>query len=380
MTPELRRRLIAWYCAAVGSICAMPWIATTLADAELEPGQIARAMLILPLAKLFASPGWSWAADRTDGLTVLRISTALAAVSGLALASAPTAPLLILAVSAVAITRAGIFPVADALTLNLLGADRRSYGQIRATGSMVFAVMMLTSGTLREVWPRGPLWLGAILVAIAAAISQTLPRPERTAQRAGLGDVLAAVKDPVLGSLTAVAVLHGLTLTTYDTLFPLHVEELGLSDRVAGTAVAVGVVVEVAVLWIGRHLLERIGPLPLLAIALASGIPRWWITGNVADPMAQIAAQSLHGLGFGAYWVAGVSLFNERAPASLGSTAQALLTVATFGVGYLLSMATASIVLQTADTSALYRLLVGVSCAATALLVVPWLAGAAERR
>lgn len=365
MSPGLRARLIAWYCGAVGAITAIPWVAAALYKADVPSEQVALVLLLLPLGQLIGAPAWSWTADRTDPLTVLRLATGGATVAGFGLAAAQTPLAMIAMLAVLAVFRAGVFPVADALTLGLLGTDRRGYGQIRAAGSVVFGIVIFADGEIREVWARGPLWIGAALMGVAAVMSWTLPPPAGKPSRPGLAELWTAAKDPLLGLLAVVALLHGMTLTTYDSLYTLHIESLGLSSRVAGASLAVGVAVEVAVLWAGRSLIGRLGLLPLLAIAVCSGVPRWLLTGTSTTPWVLILTQGLHGLGFGAYWVAGVALFNERAPASLASSAQALFTVTTFGVGYLASMTLASTILAGHDTSTLFAVLTGISALAS---------------
>lgn len=365
MTRDLHFRLLVWYCGAVGAITALPWVAAVLSDEGLADGAIASILMILPVGTLIGGPLWSWMADRADGSVVLRSTTALATAGGLAMAMAPTPELLVAALAVVALTRSGVFPVADSLTLQLLDSDRRSYGRIRAAGSVAFAIAIFAGGQVRPVWPRGPLWIGAALMAVAAGISWSLPKPERRTSRPGLADVARAARDPLLAGLAAVGVLHGITMTTYDHLFSIHIEGMGLSSGTAGAALALGVTVEVAVLWYGRRLMAALGPMPLLAIAVASGIPRWILTGTSTDPTVLVLTQALHGIGFGAYWVAGVALFDERAPPALAASAQALFTVSTFGLGYLASMGIAAVVLSRADTAMLFLGLAAVSTLAT---------------
>lgn len=368
MTAALRWRLIAWYCGAVGSVTLYPWVATLLVSAGLDRGTAATALVMLPIATLLGGPLWSWTADRTDGGGVLRATTTVGAIAAVLLTLAPGPTWMLVALVLLALGRSGMFPVADALTLSLLGADRRAYGRIRAAGSAAFAVAMVLGGALAGTWPRAPLWIGATLLSLAAGMAWTLPSPPRLGERPKLADVLQVARDPVLRLLVVGAFFHGVTLTTYDHLYPLHVSQLGLPSWVTGVSVAAGVTVEVGVLWYGRQLLTRIGPLPMLGLALASGLPRWWITGTLPDPRWLVVAQAMHGVGFGMYWVAGVATFNERAPPNLAASAQALFTVTTFGVGWLASMSVAGVVLRYAETSTLF---LGM-CAVSAAALFPW--------
>ncbi len=329
-------------------------------------------LAMLPLAKLFGGPLWSWMADRSGREDrVLQVLGVSAAAAGLMLASQSDAAVMVVAVCAFALARAGQFPLVDALTVRVLPDGPRGYGRVRVWGSVAYIGSVLVAGTLRDTWPRAPLWIATGLLALAALSTFTLPRlpradvPART--RASLSTLL---KQPELRPLYAIAALHGLTIATYDHLFALHVERLGMSSRVAATGTAIGVAAEVLVLALGPRLMVRFGPHALLVAGVASGIPRWLLTGAVTEPWLLVAVQALHGLGFGAFWLAGVHLVAERAPEGLEGSAQAMLPATTFGVGTLAAMGLASVLMSPLGTSGLFETLAGVSMVATVGAIV----------
>lgn len=362
-------RLLAYYASSVGAITVVPFLSVVLSDEGLEDGEVALLLLLVPVVQLLSAPFWSWAADRGDARRVHRIASVLGAVAMVGLAAAPNALLLTATILLLALARPGVYPVGDALTMTHLGERGRLYGPIRAVGSIAFALLIFTDGQLRDEWPRAPLWLAAACMVGCALSSFALPSVHASPRRASRADVLALLRDPVLAPMVLVCVLHGSTIAAFDHFLVLHVEEAGLDPSVAGSAFAIGVSVEVVVLFAAKSLLARLGTLPLLVIGVAAGIPRWWITGHVDSTTALVATQALHGLVFGAYWAAGVALFAERAPRELSSTAQNLFGTGSFGVGYLVAMGVASVALQVTDTRGLITTLTGVSALATALLL-----------
>ena len=199
-------------------------------------------------------------------------------------------------------------------------------------------------------------------------ISWTLPDAQTSPTRPELQDLTRVLSHPVLAPLLVVGALHGLTLTTYDHLFAMLVDHRGLPGTLTGGALALGVLVEVCVLWAAPRLLDRWGPVRMMTVAVSLGIPRWLMTGLVASPVVLVGAQSLHGLSFGLYWVSGVALFSEHAPKQVGASSQALFTTATFGVGYLFAMGGSALVLRFTDTDALFSGLTLVSALATLLM------------
>jgi len=361
-------RLVLWYVTAVASISAVPYLSVVLSDAGVGAGSIATILLLMPIGRIFGAPFWGWIADRTAAhQLVFRAATLLGAVSGLGFIFAETPALLAGSVLLMALSRAPVFPIADATTVSILGEDRRNYGKIRAAGSIAFLVAIGSGGILRSTWPRAPLILGGILLVVTAAISWGFPQIETPPRRPTLKQLGKVLVHPILLPLMGIFVLHGMTITAYDSLFSLHVETLGFEPWVTGTAISLGVGVEVVVLMSGRRLLDRFGPIPLLLFAVAVGIPRWLITGSTGDPYLLMATQALHGFHFGAFWIAGVALFSEQAPKNLAASAQALLPASTFGVGYFSSMALASVLLGPLTLQQFFGAMAGVSALATIL-------------
>lgn len=365
MSRGLWLRLACWYGASIGALSFLPFLGVALAEAGLSDAAAAAALALLPAGTLLAAPAWAWVADRTGkGLAVLRGATAGAAVVVAVLAATQHAWVLVLGVAAYATCKAPIHPIADALTVRALGEARRDYGRIRAAGSVVFVGAVLVGGPLRDELPRAPMWVAAALLAIAAGLAWTLPDRASSFAPPTLGTLAAALRHPVLAPVLGAATLNGMALAGYDMLFALHIERSGLPGTVTGSALALGVTCEVGVLLAGAPLMARFGPKGLLLASVAVGIPRFLLTGLGEHPVLLVGTQALHGLQFGGFWVSGIALVSEHAPRSLAHTAQALFAACGWGIGYLLSMLIASVVLSVADTAVLFTGLAGVSALA----------------
>lgn len=368
---SIHLRLVAWYVTVIGAVSMAPFYAVILSDAGLTSSQVAASLALIPVGTLIGGPLWALVADRTGSpRRVLMLSATLGAIAAGLLLGARTGLLLTGALLLLALARAPLISVGDALVLRVLPGGPSHYGSVRLWGSVAFLLGAWLNGWLRETWPRAPLWVGFVLMVGAIVAAWGLPSPPaapRPALRAAFG---ALRSRPALGALLVVGVLHGFGVTTYDNLYSLHIEGLGLPSRVVGQAVAVGVGAEVAMMAISRRLLGRVSAQWLLVAAVASGVPRWWLTGAIEAPGLQVAAQTLHGLTFGAYWVAAVALLGQAAPRGLESSTQALLPVSTFGMGYVLSMSVAALALGTIDPGTLFRTLSVTSLLATGVAIV----------
>ncbi len=364
-------RLSLWYAVSVAAITLNPWLGVVLVDAGLTDAGAATVLLAVPVGRLVGGPVSGWVADRQGPAVVLRLATVLSAALGALLLLPLPAGVAAAVIGGFALTRAPVFPVADATTIALLG---RGYGPVRAVGSVAFLACVAVGGWLREeVWALAPVALAVTALVATAAVSWTLPRVNAPASPPTARQALRLLGHPRLWPVFVACALHGASVTAYDSLFSVHVEQLGLPATVTGTALALGVFVEIGVLVAAPRLLTRLGPLPLLTIALATGVPRYVVTGWATDPVWVIAAQALHGIHFGAYWVAGIAWVSEQAPPELRTTAVAMLPAATFGVGSLLGLGAAAVLLRgDGDVALLYRALIGVSATAAAIV---WWAG-----
>jgi MFS transporter, PPP family, 3-phenylpropionic acid transporter len=80
--------------------------------------------------------------------------------------------------------------------------------------------------------------------------------------------------------------------------------------------------------WAGRF-----SPKQLLLGVFAVSALRWMVMGLTSNPAVLIASAGLHGITFGAFYLASVEWMSRRAPGSMRATGQALFTAATFGLG-----------------------------------------------
>ena len=102
----------------------------------------------------------------------------------------------------------------------------------------------------------------------------------------------------------------------------------------------------------------------LVSIALA--IPRWLLMTMITSPLLIVAVNTIHGISFGMFWIAGVALMSERAPAAVTTSAQGLLALAVGGIGSSVGVMGASWIVTTWDTTVMY--VVATACGALAFV------------
>jgi PPP family 3-phenylpropionic acid transporter len=363
--------LLRWfYFLSLGALGAVvPFLSARLETAGLGGAKIGLLLAMLPLGRLVSAPLWGWLADRFDiaGL-LLRLGCALALGGGLAVLGADRPGLAALGLFLFAAGRVPLGPLVDAATLQALsqpGHDVREYGRVRLWGSIAFLLFTLVAGRMADA-QANPLWLGVVLLAATLALSFRFPTRGTGGPAPVLPALRALVRQPFLLPLLGMAGMQALTCSVYDTFFSAHVQALGLPATVTASAVAVGVACEIGVMRLGRVLLARLGAPNALLLAALAGIPRWWLTSWVTDPVGLVAVQLLHGVTFGVFWIAGVQLLAERAPAQVSASAQSLFAAASYGVGALVGALLAGEVREVWGTPAIFTLLTVASAGASA--------------
>lgn len=363
-----------WYALTVGALGMMPYLAPTLEAAGYAEAEVTRVLLMIPVAAMFGGPIAAWFSDRSgDHHRVIQGALLATAACVFGMLVAPPVGL-VLCVLVLAWVRTPIFPLADAATVHALGGG---YGRVRALGSLGYVAMVVGAGAVRDVYPLAPLLLGGLLLLGAAAMVGALPPIPKERSSPELRTLLNHLFRGPTALVLLVALLNGMSISIYDHLFTLYMDARGVPASITSIGIGWGVLVEVGVLLAGSFLLERVGVRGLLVLSTFSAIPRFLGTAWLDDPWAIAALQGLHGLHFGAFWVAGLAWMSRTSPPDLRRSSQAAFAAIGFGLASILALGTASVWLMYADLRLLFGLLVLPAVLATlAALALPRIPGA----
>lgn len=368
-----RSKLGLWYLLFLAAIGAFhPYLAVVLDDAGASGLAKAAILALFPLGSVLSGPALTWLADRLGrSVLVLRVAVAVTAVAAVALTLRPALGWLVPWILVLSFARAPTSSIVDMLTTRRLGMGRAGYGGVRAWGSVGFILSAATVGIILDDFSKAPLYANAGLVVLLFLLTLSI-RPDpvvpASSSHASLRTVLS---NRALVAIYAVGILHQATISFYDHFYALHViRTLELDSWVASASIVLGVGLEVLILANGHRLLSRLSPGLLILAGIASGIPRWLLTASTADPVLLIASQSLHGLGFGAWWVGAIALVDRNAPGPLRNSAQGLFMASSHGLGTLVAMGTAAALLDRASTTLVFLANAALSTAALVLAVV----------
>ena len=317
------------------SLPFMPGYFKTLGFSGAESGTL---LAIGPMFALFMPPLWGQLADRTGKPGLVLFGVTLGGVGGYALlAGATTFPQALFALAVNAMFASAITSLADTLALHHVQQHGGTYAGVRTWGSLGFVLASLPFGFLITDLDRSTVLVPlALLSAAAIACALTLARlPGKVHEgpKPDLASAWALARQPAVFLFLLATSLHWIACAPYHGSLAPHVKDLGLPPWVVGVSSSVGVLSEIGVMltwsrWAPRLTTKQI----LIAVFVASSV-RWALMAVTSDPLVLVAAAAIHGLTFGAFYLASVEWMVQRAPGSLRATGQALFVAATFGVG-----------------------------------------------
>jgi PPP family 3-phenylpropionic acid transporter len=230
-------------------------------------------------------------------------------------------------------------PIADALALGS-ASDQPGfeYGWVRAAGSAAFIVGTLVSGPLVEWNGLGIIvWLNAGLLAIAAGFALLVPNritgaslPDRSTSESPSFNTLLHI--PMFLRLMVVAALIGGSHAVHDGFMVIRWRAAGLTPGQASLLWSSSVAAEVVVfLFLGRWLLNRLGPARALILAAMAGVVRWITAAQTAWFPFMALVEPLHGLTFALLHLACMDLITRVVPIKLAATAQTFYATIAMG-------------------------------------------------
>lgn len=217
-----------------------------------------------------------------------------------------------------------ITPLLDAMTLQLSRIERFAFGLARAAGSASFVFTNVCLGFLLQSIGTNAALFWMILTALMTCIGARYLLPSHIRLDLKLG--LSSDPAPGLQRLGTLLRRRGYVVlliavgclqaahSYYYAFSTIIWEKQGFSSDICGLLWATGVAGEFAFLSFGARLRRRLGPWTLLLIGALAGIARWSLMAFSPPLEALWALQILHGLSFGAVYVAGLELVHLLVP------------------------------------------------------------------
>lgn len=344
-----------WYYAAIGAFT--PFTALYYRDLGFSGLQIGALTALPSLGMALFGPFWGAV---SDSLAIHRLVLRVALVLGTLLAFAASRvsefgslfPLMV--VLAFAVVPAA--PLLDSYGVTISERLGQSYGRLRVWGSLGFMVSVLVVGRLMGERVSS-LVLGAYAACLGLTLLSVVGIPSLTERhpRSLLGGLKAVAHNRPLLLLLLVSYLLSSGAAIMYIFLGIRLREIGGSANIVGVAFALSAVSELPVVAFGGWLLDRLGAPRLIGLALCVYIVRFAAFSTISEPEWMLPVQLLHGLSYGAFLMASVTLAHRLAGREHAATAQALLTAMSFGFGSITGSIAGGALLDQVGTVGLFR-------------------------
>ncbi len=226
-----------------------------------------------------------------------------------------------------------IIPLLEAMTMDILGGEKSSYGRTRAWGSISFILVVLLLGRVIDLFGVDII---LILVVAGSAMQAVLATTLPSSQRQQSPITLAGIRSLFTRRFTAFLICAFLMLVShgaYYGFFSIHLEQLGLSGTLIGLAWAVASTAEILVMIASARLFHRFSPEKMMLFSAAVAVIRWLILYWAISPVVIIFSQVLHAITYGVFHMASILYVDKRSPKGGKTLGQAVNNSVTYGLG-----------------------------------------------
>jgi PPP family 3-phenylpropionic acid transporter len=228
---------------------------------------------------------------------------------------------------------APIISFLEAFTMDALGDDKKSYGRLRAYGSISFILTVLVLGKILDITGVGI--IVALILAgslVQAAASLRIPDVQIKKRKTDGAGIKVFFRPKVLIFLTCaflMLVSHG----TYYGFFSIHLETLGLGKTFIGFSWALASTAEILVMIKSDKLFEKFSLERVLIFSFIIAAVRWSILFTTASPGIILFSQILHAVTYGTFHMASILYIDRLTPDASKTMGQAVNNAVTYGLG-----------------------------------------------
>jgi PPP family 3-phenylpropionic acid transporter len=302
----------------------VPFWPIWLQSRGLTPGDIGIILAVGPWMRVLVDPVIARAADHGGQgrrMLVITAAVSLIAFSGFSLVSSFWLILLITLVYAPSFH--ALIPLGDSQAMSAVLRHGLDYGRIRLWGSVTFIVGTLGVGALLTGRDPDLILLVIFLGLVAVLVTTVFLREQNEARgHARWIDVLAFVRNPRFLAFVLAASAVQASHAVLNGFSGIHWKAAGYSELMVGLLWGGSVVVEIILFAFSGAVVARIGASRLLLLGASTALVRWLILAETVALPGLIVAQAMHGITFGATYLATMHYIAGNAPEGLKATAQ----------------------------------------------------------
>ena len=228
---------------------------------------------------------------------------------------------------------APIISFLEAFTMDLLGKEKKSYGRIRAWGSISFIAVVLVLGRIIDLYSVEIIVVlilaGSLILSI---ISTRIPGFQNVKKKRLSGEANSLLQRRVLVFLFC-AFLMLVSHSAYYGFFSIHLENLGYGNTFIGLAWALASTAEILVMIRSDRIFSRFSIESVLIFSFMTAALRWLILFSARSAAVILLSQILHAVTYGTFHIGSILYIDRLAPEKAKTLAQAVNNAVSYGLG-----------------------------------------------
>ena len=223
----------------------------------------------------------------------------------------------------------------DAMAMQYATIEKKhSYGSFRLWGSLGWAIAAFVGGYIFTIIPLKYVFLASgLLFLVVISLLSTRKKVRTYKANFKLISIKEIIHNKPLLFFIVILVIYGVVCAPIFYYLNLYFSELNASNAIIGLAYAIMAISEVPLFLVGNKLLKKFGVKPLLFIAMASMVIRYFLFGYFPNIELALVIGLLQGVSFAFFLVAAVSIIEKLIPGGQFATAQSIIWGFYIGIG-----------------------------------------------
>ncbi len=222
----------------------------------------------------------------------------------------------------------------EAVTMDVLGREKKNYGRIRVWGSISFIAMVLVLGRVIDLFSVNIILVlilaGSLLLSVGSVRIPGIQTRNATRLPApAAGSLLRMPVVVFLGCAFLMLVSHG----AYYGFFSIHLDNLGYGSTFIGIAWALASTAEILVMIQSKRIFSRFSLQNVLFFSFLAATLRWMILFKAQSPAVILVSQLLHAITYGTFHMASILYMDRLSPDRDKTLGQAVNNATTYGFG-----------------------------------------------
>lgn len=242
----------------------------------------------------------------------------------------------------------------EAFTMDVLGAQKKSYGRIRGWGSIAFIVTVVVLGKIIDLYSIEIILFLIFFGSLAQMfISIKIPDIQIKKQTAFSSKAKVLLKRRVVIFLFCaflMLVSHG----TYYGFFSIHLEEMGYGKTFIGISWALASIAEIIVMIKSDMIFKRFSIDNILFFSFIVAALRWFALFFATSPSLILFFQIFHAVTYGTFHVSSILYIDSLTPDEAKTLGQAVNNAVTYGLGLMVGFFINGYLFETIGTFSLF--------------------------